>query len=245
MLGQIFSPRLLQTIQCSLAPLSHDTAEEAVRSRHQTIYASRNVLELCPDVVAAWREPRLLQFVLDVLGADAGLVRGLYFDKPPEQTWALPWHKDLTITVREDCEVPGYSTPRQRAGVWHCEPPLDVLEAMLTLRIHLDAATADNGPLEVLPGSHRTGKSLVIDAFTPLRVLVQAGDVFAMRPLLVHCSGRSRPGTLQHRRVLHLEFSGTPELPGGHAWHTFVPVGKKSSGKQASAESVAIAVGCL
>ncbi len=197
---------------------------DAVRQREGAVYASRNVLALCPEIVDAWRTDELVELLVDVLGEDVGLVRGLYFDKPPQQTWALPWHKDLTIAVRDNREVPGYSKPRIKAGVWHCEPPACVLEAMLTLRIHLDEVTSENGPLEVLPGSHRTGKQLKIDDFQPRAVLVNAGDVFAMRPLLAHCSGRSREGTQRHRRVLHLEFSGMRELPGGHEWHTYYPV---------------------
>jgi len=196
-------------------------ANDAVRQRGGAVYASRNVLDLCPSLVSAWRMQRSVEIVSSVLGSEAGLVRGLYFDKPPEQTWALPWHKDLTIAVAEPREVPGYSKPRLRAGVWHCEPPLAVLEAMLTLRIHLDDVTEENGPLEVLPGSHQTGKQLRIGCFDPRRILVRAGDVFVMRPLLAHCSGRSAPETRRHRRVLHLEFSAMSTLSGGHAWHTF------------------------
>lgn len=198
--------------------------DDGVRERGGAVYACRNVLELCPSLVTAWRTAPLIDLLHRVLGSNAGLVRGLYFDKPPEQTWALPWHKDLTIAVREDREVPGYSKPRLKAGVWHCEPPLTVLEAMLTLRIHLDKVTEENGPLEVLPGSQGTGKELRVGRFEPLRILAGAGDVFVMRPLLAHCSGRSHVGTRRHRRVLHLEFASIRQLPGGHRWHAFYPI---------------------
>ncbi|MCA9025574.1 MAG: phytanoyl-CoA dioxygenase family protein [Planctomycetaceae bacterium] len=217
----VINRRRLDWLSALLALLPRD---EAVRERDGAVYASRNVLELCPALIEAWRTERLTELLGDVLGAEVGLVRGLYFDKPPQQTWALPWHKDLTIAVREPIEAEGYSKPRLRAGVWHCEPPVEVLQAMLTLRIHLDEVTEENGPLQVLSGSHRTGKPLRIDDFQPQPVLVNAGDVFAMRPLLAHCSGRSREGTQRHRRVLHLEFAGMPKLPGGHEWHAFHPV---------------------
>ncbi len=217
-LTRVFGVSDIDGMTSQLAELATD---EAVRVREGAVYASRNVLELCPGLVEAWRTDILVELLGNVLGDGVGLVRGLYFDKPPQQTWALPWHKDLTVAVREPIEVTGYSKPRLRAGVWHCEPPVEVLAAILTLRIHLDDVTSENGPLEVLPGSHRTGKSLKIDDFQPRAVLVNAGDVFAMRPLLAHCSGRSKAGTQRHRRVLHLEFAGMRELPGGHEWHTF------------------------
>jgi hypothetical protein len=217
-------PGQVRTLGTALTGLDDHHCGDSVRHREGFVDASRNVLDLCPSLVELWRQPRLVDVVLGVLGERAGLVRGLFFDKPPGQTWALPWHKDLTIAVRDDRTVAGYSKPRLRAGVWHCEPPLEQLEQMLTLRIHLDDVTDENGPLEVLPGSHRTGKVLRIEHFEPRRILANAGDVFAMRPLLAHCSGRSAAGTARHRRVLQLEFAATPQLPGGHEWHEFHPV---------------------
>lgn len=201
-----------------------EVPDDAVRTQAGAVYAARNVLDLSPQLAQAWRSPSLVEFVQEVCGPAAGLVRGLYFDKPPQQTWALPWHKDLLIAVADDSRFPGYSTPRLRAGVWHTQPPAEVLEQMLTLRIHLDAMTDENGPLEVLDESHLTGTELRIAGFTESRLNCDAGDVLAMRPLLVHSSGRSSPGCRDHRRVLHLEFSSFPELPGGARWHRFDPV---------------------
>ena len=40
--------------------------------------------------------------------------------------------------------------------------------------------------------------------------------------LLSHCSNRSHAGTTQHRRILHYEFAGVPELPEGFEWHQFL-----------------------
>lgn len=202
---------------------------ESVRQRSGQVYAVRNVLAICPEVVRQWRHPQLVEVVHRVLGEDAGLVRGLYFDKPPDQTWALPWHKDLTIAVceRQGDPPPGYSPFRRRAGVPHCEPPVSVLEEMLTLRIHLDAMTDENGPLEILPGSHRTGKRLQIDQFEPVTLHAAAGDVLLMRPLLVHCSGKSRPQTGQHRRILHLEFAASARLPSDVRWAEFHPLAQQ------------------
>jgi ectoine hydroxylase-related dioxygenase (phytanoyl-CoA dioxygenase family) len=92
---------------------------------------------------------------------------------------------------------------------------------MLTARLHLDAVTDDNGPLRVLPGSHRGGKSRTGEG-NEVRILCDRADVLLMRPLLSHCSGHSRAVTTHHRRVLHLEFSPDPELPDGYEWHTFI-----------------------
>lgn len=199
--------------------------QSGVRERDGGVYAARNIFDIAPWIHEAWREAPLVDFVLTTLGPQAGLVRGLFFDKPPNQSWALPWHKDVLIAIEPTEVVPaGYSTPRLRAGVWHTEPPARVLETMVTLRIHLDAATVDNGPLEVLTGSHATGKEVATGSFAAETILCGAGDVLAMRPLLVHSSGRSREGTDQHRRIVHLEFAAEPELPGEVRWNLFEPV---------------------
>jgi ectoine hydroxylase-related dioxygenase (phytanoyl-CoA dioxygenase family) len=154
-----------------------------------------------------------------VLGPSFGLVRVLFFDKPPENSWALPWHKDMAIAVKNNALPSEHFThPTRKIGVPHVEAPEWLLERMLTLRLHLDDMMEENGPLKVLPASHRG----TADG-QPFTVLGRRGDVLLMRPLLSHCSNRSKEGTTQHRRILHFEFAGVAELPDGYAWHDFVP----------------------
>ncbi len=148
----------------------------------------------------------------------------LYFDKPPERTWSLPWHKDLTIAVRDNTPASQvFARPTTKAGVPHVEASREVLERMLTLRIHLDDTDEENGALCVQPGSHHSGKAAVASDQPAVVVRAAAGDVLAMRPLVAHASGSSRPGCERHRRVLHLEFAGQRHLPDGYHWHQFVP----------------------
>jgi len=92
---------------------------------------------------------------------------------------------------------------------------------MLTLRIHLDKVTEENGPLEVAIGSHANGKQSDSN-HTTQKILVEAGDVLAMRPMLSHTSGSSDPETRMHRRILHLEFAADEFLDDGFQWHQFL-----------------------
>jgi hypothetical protein len=55
-----------------------------------SVYGARNVLQLWPSVASVWRRPLLSTLFAAALGPRFGLVRVLFFDKPPGQTWALP-----------------------------------------------------------------------------------------------------------------------------------------------------------
>ena len=54
-------------------------------------------------------------------------------------------------------DISSYKTGPARGGVWHCEPPADILEDMLFARVHLDNNTADRGSMEIDCSSHQTG----------------------------------------------------------------------------------------
>jgi ectoine hydroxylase-related dioxygenase (phytanoyl-CoA dioxygenase family) len=199
-------------------------AESRIASDDGTVYAARNVLDLWPAATAVWRAAPLPIVLASALGPHFGLVRGLFFDKPPARSWALPWHKDKTIAVKDN-RVPSrhFTKPTMKAGVPHVEAPPAVLERMLTVRIHLDPMTSANGPLKVLPGTHRTRQVMPSAAVSPQSVMGDAGDVLVMRPLLAHASGKSDSETGLHRRVLHLEFAADPNLTEGYEWHRFIP----------------------
>lgn len=104
------------------------------------------------------------------------------------------------------------------------QPPVQLLEQMLTVRLHLDHADETNGALRVVPGSHRQGR-LSQQQIESLRgqqpehlCSAAAGDALLMRPLILHASRRvtsPRP-----RRILHIEYAGF-ELPGGLSWHEY------------------------
>jgi hypothetical protein len=225
LLPAVFPAARVETILAELtATLEDPGALAALRAQGGSIYAARNVLTLWPPAADVWRQPPLPEALALVLGARYGLVRALFFDKPPRESWALPWHKDLTVAVRDNrLRGTHFARPTTKAGVPHVEAPREVLEEMLTARIHLDEVTDDNGPLRVLPGSHRHGKALGAAGGSPRSILAGRGDVLLMRPLLAHGSGHSHPETTRHRRVLHLEFAARAELPDGYAWHTFLP----------------------
>jgi ectoine hydroxylase-related dioxygenase (phytanoyl-CoA dioxygenase family) len=188
--------------------------------RGGSLYALRNVLTI-PEVVEVIGLPVIRTLVADVLGGEAFAVRGIFFDKTPEANWPVPWHQDLSIAVRERRDAPGWGPWSEKAGVTHVQPPPEILEQILTVRLHLDDCPAENGALRVLPGTHRLGRLDAAEiarlrATTPEAVCAaRPGDALLMRPLLLHASSSSQqPG---HRRVLHVEFAAG-DLPHGLAW---------------------------
>ena len=150
-------------------------------------------------------------------------ISSVFFDKPLDRTWTLPWHKDTSIAVQGN-QLPStsFSRPTTKAGVPHVIACDRVLQRMLTLRIHLEPVTEENGPLRVIPESHVSSDSIGLGIDAAVAIHAFAGDVLAMRPLLSHCSGPSTPDTRRHRRILHLEFAAQEALPDGYEWQQFV-----------------------
>lgn len=98
---------------------------------------------------------------------------------------------------------------RTNAGARHL---LNVpLEQVVALRVSLDDSTMDNGPLRVLPDTHRGGvySDEAIERLASTKAAVdcvaRSGGVIAMRPLTIHASSKSRDA--QPRRVLHIEYA--------------------------------------
>lgn len=205
------------------AAFENDHDGVCARSSHGHVYAARNLIDTIPMVRMFWQAGPLRRMLQSVLGDQFGLVRVLYFDKPPDRTWTLPWHKDTAIAV-QDNSLPSttFSRPTVKAGVPNIVASDEVLRRMLTLRIHLDAVNDENGPLRVVPGSHTSSNGEGIGAEHSVAIHAAIGDVLAMRPLITHSSGASSPSTKRHRRILHLEFSADPTLPDGVHWHDFV-----------------------
>lgn len=228
--GWLVLPKVLPVADCRkvAAEVAETLAKrkgDAIQAKHRRVVGGRNLLGRWDGWRRLLESPRLESFVRQVLGVDAGVVRILYFDKPPGQGWSLAMHQDRTIAVQQHLtRAAPFAKPTRKAGVPHVEATESLLRSMLTLRLHLDAMHAHNGPLVVAPGSHRRGahEATSADSSGLTTIACDAGDVFAMRPLLSHGSLAATPGVTDHRRVLHLELSPSADLPGEYQWHQFV-----------------------
>ena len=201
--------------------LQHLEIDHLASQRAGKAFGLRNLTSAVPVTRELANSNALRSIVQPVLGDTARVVRTIYFDKHKDANWKVAWHQDLTIAVREKIDVEGFRAWSIKAGITHVQPPVAVLEQMLTLRVHLDDTSEANGALRVLPGTHRHGR------FDPDQIQyckqqqnvvtcsVKRGGVVAMRPLLLHSSLPSLNPT--HRRVLHFEYASI-DLPAGLKW---------------------------
>jgi hypothetical protein len=160
-----------------------------------------------------------------VLPAGYAAVQCTYFRKSRERNWFVAWHQDLAIPVSERVESAVLTGWSDKEGGLFVQPPAAVLEELVAMRLHLDECAESNGPLRVVPGSHRLGR------LTPeeiVRCRDEAGEVvctlprggaLAMRPLILHASAKATGAG--DRRVLHFLF-GPPTLPHGLRWRLAV-----------------------
>lgn len=206
----------LSRVQDAIDPLVADSAERA---------GVRNLLNASVTVRAMAQSQELRALAMAVLGSECGAVRVIYFDKTPDANWRVVWHQDLSIAVASEHATPGYGPWTEKAGVVHVHAPAEVLEQMVALRVHLDDCDSENGPVRVLPGSHRSGRLRASDVdlwkarAEAEECHVRRGGVLAFRPLLLHASSPAR--TPRHRRVLHFEYAAAALAP-GLRWHTWV-----------------------
>ncbi len=164
---------------------------------------------------------KMLSVAKNCLNSKPNVVRAILFNKTIENNWMVPWHQDKTIAVSEKFTLEGWGPWSIKNGVLHVQPPLKVLENMITLRLHLDDANKENGCLKVIPYSHQYG---IVNHAEIQRVIGEssyvdcegnAGSMLIMKPHIFHAS--SKVPEPSQRRVLHVEYSCF-QLPQGISW---------------------------
>lgn len=185
---------------------------------------SRNLLAQpwCRDLALALKAHRALA---PLLPRDARAVQCTLFEKSADKNWGVGLHQDLSIPVRERVDAATCGGWTHKEGVFYTQPPSEVLEELVAIRLHLDPCPYSAGPLRVVPCSHRAGR---VSDTQVAQLRAQHGEVecpadrgaaLVMRPLLLHASSRLA-GTAV-RRVLHFLY-GPRQLPYGLWWHEAV-----------------------
>jgi len=161
----------------------------------------------------------MLRIARATLGAEILPYRATLFDKSGAANWSVVWHQDTALPLQSRFDLVGWGPWSEKAGVIYAHAPAWALSRIIALRLHLDAATADNGSLRVLPGTHQLGVLNDEQVFSMARsqphvdCVVPRGGVMSMRPLLVHSSGKAKVDS--PRRVLHIEYADSLVLAPG------------------------------
>ncbi|PHQ29129.1 phytanoyl-CoA dioxygenase family protein [Leeuwenhoekiella nanhaiensis] len=182
---------------------SEQTGDSFMKTRD--LFAIRQLIKNIPDLKKLIFNSNLLT----LLGSDYFLTKAIYFDKPSQSNWFVAYHQDLSISVNEKAALPHYTNWTYKKEQYGVQPPIQILEDTVTVRIHLDKTNSENGALKVIPKSHLNG---VIRPETKEWNLenesiceVDQGGVMLMKPLTLHASSRTTNG--KRRRVIHLEFN--------------------------------------
>lgn len=208
-------------MNCLIEELSHTEFNQEAKQRDSVAFGVRNLLNVSSAVKKFSESETVRQLIEPSAGKNAKVVRAIFFDKTPQANWKVPFHQDITITVKERKSADGFDVWTKKANILHVQPPTTVLESITTLRVHLDDTDESNGALRVVEGSHRFGRLSAAEienqklagkiAVCP----VKKGGAMLMRPLLLHASSTAK--NVRHRRVIHLEFSSL-NLSGGLEW---------------------------
>ena len=172
-----------------------------------------------PAVASLASDVRLVNLASDVLGGPAVPYRATLFEKSGRANWLVVWHQDTALPLVSRVASSEWGPWSVKAGVVYAHAPTWALERVVALRIHLDASRSENGPLRVIPGSHRLGVLEDEEVFARSRqsnsaeCVVERGGVLAMRPLLIHSSSKAWANA--SRRVVHIEYADSLDLGPG------------------------------
>jgi ectoine hydroxylase-related dioxygenase (phytanoyl-CoA dioxygenase family) len=186
---------------------------------HKEVYAIRNLLKEVPDLKQIILNHNV-KTILNHLGENFHLTKALYFNKPALSNWYVTWHQDVSIHVQDKIDTPLFQGWTNKKGFIGVVPSEDISINTITIRIHLDDTTQENGGLKIIPGSNKEVLSdekikLITQNSVSKNCDVLAGGIQLMKPLLLHASPKSQSN--KNRRVIHLEFNNT-ELPNGLEW---------------------------
>ncbi len=197
-----------------------ELARIAVEMARRSEVGSRDLLEepWCAALAGRLQNDARLA---DVLPRTHVAVQCTSFEKSVERNWLVAVHQDLAIPVAVRVEHPALTGWSNKAGTWFVQPPAELLAQLVAVRLHIDDCGVDDGPLNVVAGSHRHGRFddaraiALRDACGTVACPVPRGGAMLMRPLLLHASSKAMGAS--RRRVLHFLF-GPRQLPLGLAW---------------------------
>ena len=173
------------------------------------LFAIRQLIKNVPELSSLLFNKKLIELLSDLSESEYFLTKAIYFDKPSESNWFVAYHQDLSISVNKRMDLENYSNWTFKKGQYGVQPPIDILQNTITIRIHLDKTNKNNGALKIIPKSHLNGivraNSKDLNNQNEFICELEKGGAMLMKPLTLHASNKTTNG--KRRRVIHLEFN--------------------------------------
>ncbi|AWW00776.1 phytanoyl-CoA dioxygenase family protein [Arcticibacterium luteifluviistationis] len=175
----------------------------------EDLFAIRQLIKNVPELSDLMFNKKLTELITDLSASEYFLTKAIYFDKPSASNWFVAYHQDLSISVDKKVDLENYVNWTFKKGQYGVQPPIEILQDTITIRIHLDKTDKNNGALKVIPKSHLKGivraDSKDWNIENEFVCEVEKGGAMLMKPLTLHASSRTTNG--KKRRVIHLEFN--------------------------------------
>ncbi len=167
--------------------------------------------QVCPEIDALSRSPRLIAILHQLLGPDLYLFHSKLMMKAARDGSFTPWHQD--------------------AGYWH---PYTIAPIQVNCMLAIDAADAGNGAIRFVDGSHldglishqdmrsdsfNLGLSGDLGAYPSTLVAMEPGDAVFFGPLVIHGSGPNTSDRDRRANTFAYDRAGNQrqgELPEGN-----------------------------
>jgi ectoine hydroxylase-related dioxygenase (phytanoyl-CoA dioxygenase family) len=202
-----------------ISAIENTEARSETFRKSAELFAIRQFLKEIAGVLPLLLNSKLRQIIGTLFGSDYFVVKSIYFDKSKTSNWYVAYHQDLPISVNEKADIQNFGPWTVKQNQFAVQPPLQILESIYTIRIHLDETNQDNGALKVIQRSHSKKiyrpETINWNIETEAVCNVTKGGIMIMKPLLLHSSGRTINN--KRRRVIHIEFS-SDKLPEPLQW---------------------------
>ncbi|GAA3560413.1 phytanoyl-CoA dioxygenase family protein [Snuella lapsa] len=162
------------------------------------LFAIRQLIKNIPELTDLLFNTKLTQLLSELSESEYFLTKAIYFDKPNKSNWFVAYHQDLSISVDKKADLKNYLNWTIKQGQYGVQPPIEILQDTITIRIHLDKTDKNNGALKVIPKSHLKGivrtNSKDWNIENEFICEVEKGGAMLMKPLTLHASDRTTNG---------------------------------------------------
>ena len=172
-----------------------------------------------PAIQFMAHDPRLQAIARGVLGCDPFPSSATLFDKPAVSNWLVVRHQDTALPRGERHEIPQLGPRCVEDGVIYGHAVANAPSGIVAPRFDLDDSGSENGPLRVLPATHRMGVltgERIQGLSTQQPVVdyrVRRDGIAVLRTLRIHASSKSR--STGPRRMLQIRSAASASVPDG------------------------------